>query len=204
MTIFLILLLLALNGAISFWNAKVCGEAWAEAKVLGGFIFLVVWSGAIQSAIGFSMIYIFVMAGAGYVTGFLSDKSIEALLSLWYLAVIVPALGTGLIITVHSWIAAYRERSLLNMGTAAYNTFAQAHNMYSAVDGIGQSLSKVTDFFSSDDSDSDDFLKGVVILLVIVALAAGILTTYSIIRIYAGTLPLPKASSVPVGRRRYA
>jgi hypothetical protein len=196
-----IVLILALNVAISFWNAKVCGEAWAESKAVGGFIRWVVWSGAIQSAVGFSMLYVFMMAGAGYVTGFLSLKAIEALLSLWYLAVIIPVLGTGLIITVHSWIVAYRERSLLNMGTAAYNTFAQAHNMYSAVDGIGKSFGKVGDLF---DSDSDNPQAAIVFILAAVALAAGALTTYSIINIYAGTLPLPKPVASVSNNRRYA
>lgn len=198
-----LIFILALNLGISFWNAKVCGEAWAESKAVGGFIRLVVWSGAIQSAVGFSMIYIFLIAGAGYATGFLPPKAIDALISLWYLAVIIPVLGTGLIITVQSWITAYRERSLLNMGMASYNTFAQAHNMYSAVDGIGKSFGKVGDLFSSsDDDDAKGAMAIIVVVLAIAALAAGAVTTYSIIRIYAGTLPLPQP--VTIGGRRYA
>lgn len=182
-----IVLILALNLVISWWNARVCGQAWAEANALGGFGKVLIWSGAIQSAIGFSMIYIFLMAGLGAVTGFLPAAIIKGMMSLWYLAIIVPALGTGLIITVHSWIAAYRERDFASIGTAAYNTIAQAHNMYGAIDGIGKALSGVGDLF-----DSDDPKAGIAIVLVIVALGGGILTTWALIRKYAGTLPLPQ------------
>lgn len=53
--------LLIINLGISFWNAKVCGQSWVEAKAVGGFIRVLIWCGAIQAAIGFSMVLIVII-----------------------------------------------------------------------------------------------------------------------------------------------
>lgn len=45
-------------------------------------------------------------------------------------------LFTGIFITIDSWARAYRERTLLNVGSAAYNTYAQIHNTYHAIEGM--------------------------------------------------------------------
>ncbi|MGD0641392.1 MAG: hypothetical protein ABSC22_11650, partial [Roseiarcus sp.] len=117
-------LILALNFGISWWNARTCGRAWVESKAIGGAIRVLVWCGAIQSAIGFSSVFLFpllFLANAAFPDYFTADQ-LNGAVSLWYLTIIFPALGTGLIITIESWIAAYREHSLMNIGVAAYNT----------------------------------------------------------------------------------
>lgn len=187
--------ILVLNGVISWWNAKSCGEAWIETKQLGGFIRLVVLSAAIQSAIGFSMIYLSVLGFGLYSVGYLTQQHLNVLFSLWYIAVIIPILGTGLIITIHSWIVAYRERSIVNMGIAAYNTITQVYNTYQAFDGIGKSLSSISSFFGDvleDDSDAKTKAFIVLVLLAVIALLGGVLTTATLIKRYAGTLSLPE------------
>lgn len=191
---FWLFLILVLNLGISYWNARVCGKAWAEANALGGFGMLVVWSAAIQSAIGFSMVYVCGLAGLAYALNYLTTESINGLFSLWYIAIIVPALGTGLVLTVHSWIVAYQRRDFASIGVAAYNTIAQAHNMYSAVDGVGTAFGKVGDLLKGDNKQA-----GLVILLVVLAIGGGIMTTYALIRKYAGTMPLP--AGAPERRR---
>lgn len=183
MNLILIIGLLVVNTFISWYNAKVCGEHWSESKALGGFARVLMWCGAIQSAIGFSMILLLAEMGIAIATGSLPQKAVEAAASLWYLAVIIPALGTGLIITVHSWIIAIRERSWQNMGAAAWNTFATGHNVYSAANGgVSDALSKVGDLFDGDDKDG--VIAKLVILLVAIALAGGGLLTALLIRKY--------------------
>jgi len=187
-----VILLLLLNIGISWWNARVAGQAWDETKALGGFIRLVVWSAAIQSAIGFSMGFLFVFGGFAYLVGWLPPEGVQYLSSLFYLLIIVPVLGTGLIITIHSWIVAYRERDLLSMGVAAYNTFAQVHNTVSAFNGIGSALDKVSDMFKGGSSDdAKGKLALLVILIAVCALLAGTLLTVHLIQKYRGTVPLP-------------
>ena len=186
----MIFVLLCINFAISWFNCYAVGGMWAESKALGGWPRLLAWCGAIQSAIGFSSVIGFALGAALHAFGYLPPSVAKAAVSLWYLLIIIPAIGTGLIITIESWIIAFRERSLLNMGTAAYNTFAQIHNMYGAIDGIGDALSGVGDLFFSD-SDDDAPVLLLTIVLVGAALFGGIFLTYALIRKYSGRLPVP-------------
>lgn len=193
------ILVLALNLGVSWWNAYVCGKSWVESKQLGGFIRLVVWSGAIQSAIGFSSVYLFGLFGLGYLFDLWPPQVFEQAASFWYLSVIVPVLGTGLIITIHSWQTAYRERDIKSLGVAGYNSLVMAHNVAQSVDGIGSAVSALGEGFSALlDGDRDDpkatFLL-LAFLVALVALLAGALTTATLIKRYAGTVPLPQRAS---------
>lgn len=126
--------------------------------------------------------------------GYLDAKATEAGLSLGYLIIVPQVLFTGIFITIDSWARAYRERTLLNVGSAAYNTYAQIHNTYHAIEGMGDAFASVLEFFSSSSkkssSDDDDDNGGaaiiLVIILVVVAIFGGILTTNAIINYTAG------------------
>jgi hypothetical protein len=202
-------IVLALNFGISWWNARSCGRAWVESKAIGGSIRVLVWCGAVQSAIGFSSVFLFPLlfaANALFPDIFTGDQ-LNGALSLWYLTIIFPALGTGLIITIESWIAAYRERSLMNMGLAAYNTFAQVHNTMGAINGLGPAFRAVGKMFASVASSRGD-AKGkaailgamIAIAVVVIALSAGVILTAALIHRYAGTVPLPAAAPAPAAR----
>lgn len=185
----MLILLLALNFGVSWLNCWAVGGMWAESKALGGFPRLLAWCGAIQAAIGFSSVIGAVLGAVAIHFGLLSDKAALQAMSLWYLLIIVPALGTGLVITIQSWIVAFRERSILNMGTGAYNTLAQAHNMIGAFRNIGSVWSDVGELFSSDDDEPS--VAVLVVGLVALALAGGVLLTALLIRRYAGRIELP-------------
>jgi hypothetical protein len=185
-------LILLLNFVISWSNARSCGRAWVEAKAVGGAIQVLVWCGAIQSAIGFSMVILFPITfiGHGLYPQYLTDAVMAGIFNLWYVSIIVPALGTGFIITIESWIAAYRDHSLGNLGRAAYNTFAQAHNTMGAIRGLGPAFQAVVKLFSGrGDARGKGLL--LVIVMVVLALTAGIILTAMLIHHYAGTVPLP-------------
>jgi hypothetical protein len=195
-----LIVILALNFGISWWNARTCGRAWVESKAIGGSIRVLVWCGAIQSAIGFSSVFLFPMifAANAYFPQYFTDVYLQGALSLWYVTIIFPALGTGFIITIESWIAAYRDHSLTNMGVAAYNTFAQVHNTMNAINGLGPAFQSVGRMFASvaggrGDAKGKAAMLGlmIAILLVVTALCAGIILTAVLIHRYAGTVPLP-------------
>jgi hypothetical protein len=189
----MIFLILLLNLAISWANCWAVGRIWNDTRALGGWPRLLAWSGAIQAAIGFSSVIGFAVGYIAYATGHLPPHAAKAALSLWYLLIIVPALGTGLIITIQSWIAALRERSLLNMGVAAYNTYAQASNMIGAIGGIGDAWKAVGDLFDSRDNEgAAPAMILTVLALVALALLGGIVLTYALIRKYAATSALPE------------
>jgi hypothetical protein len=197
-----VLLICTLNSGISWWNAYVCGKIWEDSKTEGGFLHVLVWCAATQSAIGFSLVYL--IAALGGVT-VLAPESIppetiqylwELTFSIWYIAVIFPLLGTGLIITIHSWMEAVRRKDALSAGIAAYNTYAQVSNMVSAARNSGEAFGMVGDALGSlfKGGGSSDSAKGKVIILaflmVLVALMAGILTTALLIQKYARTAPV--------------
>lgn len=84
--------IIALNLLISWYNAKICGTYWAESKAIGGFPRLLMWCGAIQSAIGFSIALVVVEVLGAASLGYLSPKAVDAAMSLWYLGAILPCI----------------------------------------------------------------------------------------------------------------
>lgn len=188
--------LLVLSGLISWWNCKSAGSVWIESKKVGGFMRVLVWCAVIQSVVGFSQILIVVLGLGAYAAGYLDQRHFAAAMSLWYLLIIVPALGSGLIITIHSWVQAWRERNIANMGVAAWNTFAQGLNMYNAVKDIPNAWEAVSDVFGGSSSDSKESKGAVLVLLIVVlAIAGGVMITFGLVRHYAQqNLPQPVAA----------
>lgn len=189
-------LIWVLNLGISFWNARVTGTVWVESKMMGGFVRFMTWMGAIMAACGFSwcLLIFLVLGGHALFPEYVTTSVLRASLSLGYLIIIPAILFSGLMIWIDSLVQAWRQRDLPSMGVAAWNTFAQIHNMYSAIDGIPQAFGEVMSFFKgSGDSDEDDAKSGAVLLvigLVVLAVAGGIIITAAIIKKYAATTPL--------------
>jgi hypothetical protein len=199
----------ALNFAISFWNARSVGVVWVETKQIGGFQRFMTWMGAVMSACGFTWCYlILLLVGAYYgqfalikpdangsITPLLTLDAVQAGLSLGYLIIIPGILFSGLMIWIDSLVQAWRRRDLPSMGIAAWNTYAQIHNTYSAMRGIPEAVESISKFFFGG-RDSRNSGKGalflVLIFIVVMACISGILTTWGIINHYAGTRPLPQ------------
>jgi len=205
---FLFALVWVLNFGISIWNAYACGRVWVETKHYGGWRRFMTWMGAIMSASGFTWCYLILLALLAQNFEWISQRQLEVALNLGYIAVIPGILFSGLMITLDSWAAAYRNRNLASFGIAAYNTYAQIHNTYSAISGLGQAFHTVGSFFNdSESSESDrnrDKGKLVVILLVVAALLLGVLTTALIIWRVAGSQPLPSWDQIEQNRRAEA
>jgi hypothetical protein len=116
---------------------------------------------------------------------------IGAMLSLGYLAIVGPLIGSGIAITVESWAVFWRRRTFTNMAVAGYNTFADVYNIYEASRYVPSAWDTVKDVLwpkkrSSSSSSSSDGEGGgftwIVILLVVLAIFAGVLTAAAIIR----------------------
>ena len=182
-SIFLIFYIL-LTLAISAFNAWSVGSMWFETKITGGIPRLMAYAGAIMSASSFTYVYAILIGMAANAFGFLDDAHFGMMLSLVYLFLIIPIIGSGIAITINSWIIAYKQRTWTNMGIAGWNTFAQAYNMYNAISGIPASVKSVTGLFGGK-TDKDNIQAKIVIGIAIVALLGGILTTTFIIRTVA-------------------
>lgn len=196
MGMLLVIGLLALNGFISWWNCKSAGSVWIEAKKLGGYMRVLVWCAAIQSAIGFSSILLVLLAFGAYAGGYLDREHFNGAMSLWYLLVIIPALGSGLIITIHSLREAWRTRSIGDMGVAAWNTFAQGYNTYNAISDVPKAFGDLGELFKGGDSDdAKGKMVALMLLLVVLAIIGGCIITAGLIGHYAKqSLPQPVAA----------
>ncbi len=203
----MIFLLIILNFAISIYNAWVCGSVWDASRAKGGVAHAMTWAGAIMSASGFTWCYLIALAflaavtpqalfvhspeGTPPVTGMLlSLDALQATLELGYVVIILPILGSGLAITVDSWrrLATSKDRNVGDYAITGWNTYAQASNMYNAARELPGIFDHLSAFFGGalgGASKSKDDNKGkaliLVVALVVCAVLAGALTTYSII-----------------------
>lgn len=195
----ILFLVLGLNILISIWNCYAVGTAWKDTMAFGTkFDKVILWSGIIQSGVGFSMPILIVLA-YGSIAYFTSGEQpqltpeeakqmIQWIFSLWYLAVIFPILGSGLAIWAHSLRIAFKNRDFASIATAGWNTFAQIHNTISAINNIGGAFSDVKSLFNSlsDSKGDSNSNKGIfVFFLVIFALVAGFMIAFSLVRYFA-------------------
>ncbi len=186
----LLFFLLALNIAIATWNCYVVGVSRQVIRSQGGsFIRFVLWSAKFQAGIGFSMpllILFAYLATAGLTVGEEPTLTPEearqfmrAIFDLWYITIIVPVLGTGLAITIHSVKAAYERRDFASVGSAAYNVFAQAHNTWEAIQHTGEAVSDVGDYVGELVSKKSDG-RLIVLLLLFAAVAFSLIGGFMI------------------------
>ena len=194
MTVALIILIWLLNIGISIWNAYAVGHAWVETKHHGGWPRFMAWMGAIMSASGFSWCYLTLMAFVAYGVGWFSQDDLALALNIGYLLLIPGIIFSGLMITLDSWAQAYRNRTVGTIGIGAWNTYAQIHNTYNAIDTFGKAFGSVVEAMSKGRSDKDS--KGaaliLVLVVVVIALLAGVITTGLIISRFAGNYELPQ------------
>ena len=112
----------------------------------------------------------------GITAPLLDPATLQAFFDLGFLVIVPPILGSGLVITVASWRQVARSRSTGDGLIAGWNTFAQVHNTYTVISETPKLLSRLGDFFGESSKDK------IVILLVGIAVAGGLLTTYGIIQ----------------------
>lgn len=182
---FLLVILLVVNFGISWWNAYAAGKAWYPSLAEGGWIRLVVWSVAIMSALGFTYVFMFI-GGAGAVAWDISahsgpgqhlwftEEMINGYASLAYILVWPGIVGSGLVMTIHSWKVARAEGGARNYMVAGYNTFAQAWNVIDGIRFLPDAFGKVGGLFKGDSKNKGSL---VLLMILLVSLVAGILLT---------------------------
>lgn len=194
MGLFLIVLLLAWNFGISWLNCWYVGKMWAESKVIGGWFRAVTWAAAVQGSFGFIWCNLLVVGflfsdhvgllPAKYI---LHDKQLELLWNIGYVIVIFPLLGSGLMIWLDSVKRAIKTKRGWDIGVAAYNTFAMAHNSYEAVKFLPTVLEKIGK--SLKDSNNKAAL-GTIYLALAISIGGGLGLAYYIIHSTASKVAL--------------
>jgi len=189
-------LLLIANLGISWWNARVTGLDWVESTLIGGYVRFMCWMGWLMSGLGFTWCYVLILAVFAHGSGYIDTSQMDAAISLGYLVVLPGILVSGLFIWIDSVVEAWRRRDLPSIGIAAWNTFAQIHNVYSAVNGVGPAMKSVGGLFSGVDEDEAKLGAIIIVVLIVVtALAGGFVTTELIRRHYAASVPLPQRAA---------
>ena len=201
---FLIAFVVLLNFGISFWNARAVGLMWVETKQIGGFTRFMTWMGWIMSASGFTWCYLVILLFGAYYGQpafikpghpmLITPENLTQGFSLGYLIILPGILFSGLMIWVDSLVRAWRDRSAANIGIAAWNTFAQVHNTYSAIQGVPQAMKAVGGLFAGK-GDARGKVLLLMIGLVAAAVVSGVLTTMTIVAHYAGSRPLPSRNA---------
>jgi len=179
-----LLLFLALNFGISFWNAYASGAYLTESRITGGWMRFITWCGLVMSACGFTWVYLTILTMIAVATQWITPEWSDVMFKLGYLVIILPLLGSGFGIWAHSIAEAYRRRSFGSIAVAGWNTFAQAHNTWQAASHAPSFFRDVVGAFSSKNRrSSKDSAAGIlVILLVVLAVAGGAMTTGAIAR----------------------
>jgi len=186
-------LLLAVNLGISWHNARVTGLDWVESKYMGGWVRFMCWMGWLQSALGFTWCYALIVVLFARSGGYVDDTTTKATIELAYVVLFPGLFISGTFIWIESLVIAWRQRDLPSMAVASWNTFAEIHNAYSAVEGMGGAVKSLGSLFSvADEDDLKAAAVAFAIAVVLAALAAGVLTTELIRRHYAGSRPLPE------------
>lgn len=179
-----LLLLLALNFGISFWNAYASGAYLTESKVIGGWTRFITWCGLVMSACGFTWVYLSILTMVSVAAQWLTPEWGVVMFKLGYLIIILPILGSGFGIWAHSIAHAYRRRSFGSVAIAGWNTYAQFRNTWEAASHAPSFMRDVMDAFVSKDrrSSKDGAAAMLAVLLVILAVAGGAMTTGAIAR----------------------
>ncbi|HGM5582035.1 TPA: hypothetical protein ACKP22_003744 [Pseudomonas putida] len=177
----MLILLAVVNLAISWWNCRAVGLIWDEARYVGGSMRLLAWAGAIEATLGFSSVLLMLVTLYFYAVGDLPQAYIEDVAGLWYLLVIIPAIGSAVVITIQSLENAWRERNFSNIAVSAWNLYATAQRLERATHAMPAAFEKVSKLFQG----KDDRKAALVLLIVLIALTGGALITWKLIRHYA-------------------
>ena len=180
----MLLFFLFLNFGISFWNAYAAGAYLTESRIIGGWTRFLTWCGLVMSACGFTWVYLTLITIGAVYGKWLNIEDAEIMFKLGYLVIILPVLGSGLGIWIHSLAHAYRHRSFGSIGVAGWNTYAQFQNTWQAASHAPGFFQDVVDAFSAKNrrSSKDGASALLLIMLVVLAVFGGAITTGMIAR----------------------
>ena len=135
---YVLLIAILLGAGIAFWNARAAGLAWDDSKIVGGFGRAIIWSGAVQSALGFSAIVLGVISLFLETRNDLSPSTVRWINVIFYAVTIIPCIGAGLCIGFQRAIEFSRDRDTFS-GMWALGTNMQT----------GEDMAKATNFLFS-------------------------------------------------------
>jgi chromate transport protein ChrA len=149
---FLFFIMMVINFFISWHNARQVGNVWTESKQIGGSMRTLAVSGYIMAIAGFTMVYgcVLILLTAGFYPflTFLHEameltELVQFASDLLYVQLCFMIIPTGIIIGINSVINAWQHRTLSNIATAGWNTFANVHNVVRASRELPGAFSRI-------------------------------------------------------------
>lgn len=103
-------------------------------------------------------------------------------------------LFSGYAIMFQSWANAYRNHSVGNMGVAAYNTYANLHNTFNAIDNFPKAFGSVFKAFTGGSGKNKG--NGLILFAAIVCVLSGFIIAALIVhRVAASDTDLPSRAA---------
>ena len=188
---FLYILLLVLNFAISWFNSVSVGKMWSESKVIGGAFRVYTVAGYVMAVTGFTMVYGYsLLLLAPYIIPLipaLAEFPVDTLISLaddlLYVMIAICIIPTGFIIWYQTFIHFWRKKTLKNGLTAAWNTFAQIRNTISVVKNMPSAIGRIKNaFFGKKGKKGNGVIIFFAVLVLVFAVLGGWLTASAIMK----------------------
>lgn len=183
--IYVVLIAIVLGGGIAYWNARAAGLAWDDSKIVGGFGRAIIWTGAIQSALGFSAIILGIIAFLLERRHDLTPSMIHWINIVFCVVTIIPCIGAGICLALQRSIEFKKDRDTFSGMRALGTSIAAGEDMANAANSLF-SAPKVSEGNSQDSQSSDDKGKGLLLAVLIVgfAILTGVTITYLIVTAY--------------------
>jgi hypothetical protein len=129
------------------------------------------WMGYLMASLGFSWNILLLAALVLRSTGAMTHAQVELFMETGYVLVVPGFLFSGYAIMFESWANAYRNHSVPNMAVAAYNTFANLHNTYNAIDSFPKASASVFKAFAGGGGNGKGKANALIIFVAILAVA---------------------------------
>ena len=186
----MIVLIWCLNLGISIWNAYATGKVWVEAKHAGGMRRFMAWMGYLMASFGFSWDILVLVGVLLHSSGKITSDQANLFFQIGYLILIPGILFSGYAIMFQSWANAYRNHSVGNMGVAAYNTYANIHNTFNAIDDLPKAFESVFNAFTRGSGKGK--ANGLILFAVILCVLSGFVIAALIVhRVAASDTQVP-------------
>ena len=186
----MILLIWCLNLGISVWNAYATGKVWVEAKHAGGMRCFMAWMGYLMASVGFSWDILVVVGILLHSLGKITSDQEALFFQAGYVVLVPGFLFSGYAIMFQSWANAYRHHSVVNMGVAAYNTYANIHNTFNAIDNFPKAFDSV--FKSFTGGSGKNKANGLILFAAILCVLSGFIIAALIVhRVAASDTQVP-------------
>src|SRR5262249_29577051 len=190
----MILFIWCLNLGISIWNAYVTGKVWVEAKHAGGVHRFMEWMGYLMASLGFSWNILVLIGVLLHSSGKITPDQATLFFQAGYVLLIPGFLFSGYAILFQSWANAYRNHSVVNIGVAAYNTYAHIPNTLKPLDTLPEAFSSVLNGFPRGSGKSK--ANGLILFVVLLCVLAGFIIAALIVhRVAASASQVPASAN---------